>query len=103
MGLHQAIALCMDHCYSADLAVNDDWYKTVVLSGGTACLPGLAGISLSLSLSLYIYIYIYIYIYMGALYILSLGTDIFATKQNDEVELLKIFNYTFGIFPFQKG
>ncbi|XP_014509966.1 actin-related protein 8 isoform X3 [Vigna radiata var. radiata] len=43
MGLHQAIALCMDHCYSAELAVNNDWYKTVVLSGGTACLPGLAG------------------------------------------------------------
>ncbi|WVZ23411.1 hypothetical protein V8G54_001955 [Vigna mungo] len=42
MGLHQAIALCMDHCYSAELAVNNDWYKTVVLSGGTACLPGLA-------------------------------------------------------------
>ncbi|ESW28293.1 hypothetical protein PHAVU_003G274900 [Phaseolus vulgaris] len=42
MGLHQAIALCMDHCYSAELAVNKDWYKTVVLSGGTACLPGLA-------------------------------------------------------------
>ncbi|KAK7262724.1 hypothetical protein RJT34_30304 [Clitoria ternatea] len=42
MGLHQAIALCMDHCYSAELSGNNDWYKTVVLSGGTACLPGLA-------------------------------------------------------------
>ncbi|KAK7386612.1 hypothetical protein VNO78_26946 [Psophocarpus tetragonolobus] len=42
MGLQQAIALCMDHCYSAELAGNSDWYKTVVLSGGTACLPGLA-------------------------------------------------------------
>ncbi|KAG5099521.1 hypothetical protein JHK82_044573 [Glycine max] len=42
MGLHQAIALCVDHCYSAELAGNNDWYKTVVLSGGTACLPGLA-------------------------------------------------------------
>ncbi|XP_027346131.1 actin-related protein 8-like isoform X2 [Abrus precatorius] len=42
MGLHQAIALCMDHCYSAELAADNDWYKTVVLSGGTACLPGLA-------------------------------------------------------------
>lgn len=49
MGLHQAIALCVDHCYSAELAGNNDWYKTVVLSGGTACLPGLAGLSLSLS------------------------------------------------------
>jgi len=59
MGLHQAIALCMDHCYSAELAVNNDWYKTVVLSGGTACLPGLAGLSL----------FIYIYIYMGHLHL----------------------------------
>ncbi|CAJ1942079.1 unnamed protein product [Sphenostylis stenocarpa] len=42
MGLQQAIALCMEHCYSAELAGNNDWYKTVVLSGGTACLPGLA-------------------------------------------------------------
>lgn len=43
MGLHQAIALCMDHCHSAELAGDPDWFKTVVLSGGTACLPGLAG------------------------------------------------------------
>ncbi|XP_057416427.1 actin-related protein 8-like isoform X2 [Lotus japonicus] len=42
MSLHQAIALCMDHCYSAELAGNNDWFKTIVLSGGTACLPGLA-------------------------------------------------------------
>ncbi|KAJ1420525.1 F-box-like domain superfamily [Sesbania bispinosa] len=42
MGLHQAIALCMEHCHSADLPGDNDWYKTVVLSGGTACLPGLA-------------------------------------------------------------
>ncbi|KAF7831218.1 Actin-related protein 8 [Senna tora] len=42
MGLHQAVALCMDHCYSAELAGDPDWFKTVVLSGGTACLPGLA-------------------------------------------------------------
>lgn len=43
MGLHQAIALCMDHCHSAEIAGESDWFKTVVLSGGTACLPGLAG------------------------------------------------------------
>lgn len=43
MGLHQAIALCVEHCHSADLACDSDWYKTIVLSGGTACLPGLAG------------------------------------------------------------
>ncbi|XP_057763188.1 actin-related protein 8 [Arachis stenosperma] len=42
MGLHQAIALCMEHCHSAELAGDSDWYKTVVLSGGSACLPGLA-------------------------------------------------------------
>ncbi|TQD80789.1 hypothetical protein C1H46_033624 [Malus baccata] len=43
MGLHQAVALCMEHCLSADLTGDDAWFKTVVLSGGTACLPGLAG------------------------------------------------------------
>ncbi|XP_030548991.2 actin-related protein 8 isoform X2 [Rhodamnia argentea] len=42
MGLHQAIALCMDHCHAAELNADDTWFKTVVLSGGTACLPGLA-------------------------------------------------------------
>ncbi|KAK7271406.1 hypothetical protein RJT34_27273 [Clitoria ternatea] len=42
MGLHQAIALCVEHCHAAELAGDTDWYKTVVLSGGTACLPGLA-------------------------------------------------------------
>nr|KYP58887.1 Actin-related protein 8 [Cajanus cajan] len=42
MSLHQAIALCVEHCHSADLAGDSDWYKTIVLSGGTACLPGLA-------------------------------------------------------------
>jgi len=43
MGLHQAIARCMENCHSAGLPGDNDWYKTVVLSGGTACLPGLAG------------------------------------------------------------
>lgn len=42
MSLHHAIALCMDHCHSAELASGSDWFKTVVLSGGSACLPGLA-------------------------------------------------------------
>ncbi|KAI4307538.1 hypothetical protein L6164_030714 [Bauhinia variegata] len=42
MGLHQAVALCMDHCHAAELAGDSDWFKTVVLCGGTACLPGLA-------------------------------------------------------------
>lgn len=45
MGLHQAVALCMDHCHSAELTADDSWFKTVVLAGGSACLPGLAGIS----------------------------------------------------------
>ncbi|EPS61310.1 hypothetical protein M569_13487, partial [Genlisea aurea] len=42
MGLHHAVALCMDHCRDAELTGDDNWYKTVVLTGGTACLPGLA-------------------------------------------------------------
>ncbi|XP_057531193.1 actin-related protein 8 [Amaranthus tricolor] len=42
MGLHQAVALCMDHCYAAELMSDDNWFKTVVLCGGSACLPGLA-------------------------------------------------------------
>ncbi|XP_010443263.1 PREDICTED: actin-related protein 8 [Camelina sativa] len=42
MSLHQAVALCMDHCDAAGLAGDDSWFKTVVLTGGSACLPGLA-------------------------------------------------------------
>ncbi|KAL7186828.1 hypothetical protein ACSBR2_028531 [Camellia fascicularis] len=42
MSLQQAVALCMDHCQAAELTGDDSWFKTVVLSGGTACLPGLA-------------------------------------------------------------
>lgn len=42
MGLHQAVALCMHHCDDAELTSDDTWFKTIVLSGGTACLPGLA-------------------------------------------------------------
>ncbi|XP_010252908.1 PREDICTED: actin-related protein 8 isoform X2 [Nelumbo nucifera] len=41
MGLHQAVALCMDHCQAAEAPVDDGWFKTIVLAGGTACLPGL--------------------------------------------------------------
>ncbi|MCL7041908.1 hypothetical protein MKW94_015606 [Papaver nudicaule] len=42
MSLHQAVALCMDHCQAAkETEENDRWFKTVVLAGGTACLPGL--------------------------------------------------------------
>ncbi|CAH2069779.1 unnamed protein product [Thlaspi arvense] len=42
MSLHQAVALCMDHCDAAGLTGDDSWFKTVVLAGGSACLPGLA-------------------------------------------------------------
>ncbi|XP_004244002.1 actin-related protein 8 [Solanum lycopersicum] len=42
MGLQNAVALCMEHCHDAELMVDDSWYKTVVLAGGSACLPGLA-------------------------------------------------------------
>ncbi|KAL0646652.1 hypothetical protein Bca4012_044943 [Brassica carinata] len=42
MGLHQALALCVDHCDAAGLTGDGSWFKTVVLAGGSACLPGLA-------------------------------------------------------------
>ncbi|KAK3141215.1 hypothetical protein QOZ80_4BG0330940 [Eleusine coracana subsp. coracana] len=41
MGLHKAISLCMDHCYNSEVVGDDNWYKTVVLAGGSSCLPGL--------------------------------------------------------------
>lgn len=41
MGLHRAVALCMDHCFEAEVALDDGWFKTVVLAGGSSCLPGL--------------------------------------------------------------
>ncbi|KAK9156461.1 hypothetical protein Sjap_003941 [Stephania japonica] len=41
MGLHQAVALCMDHCQDSEVSCDDSWFKTVVLAGGSACLPGL--------------------------------------------------------------
>ena len=44
MGLHKAVALCMDHCYNSEVVGDDSWYKTIVLSGGSSCLPGLPGI-----------------------------------------------------------
>lgn len=43
MGLHQAVALCMDHCQAAEVTADEGWFKNIVLSGGSACLPGLAG------------------------------------------------------------
>ncbi|OEL34296.1 Actin-related protein 8 [Dichanthelium oligosanthes] len=41
MGLHKAVSLCMDHCYNSEVIGDDSWYKTVVLAGGSSCLPGL--------------------------------------------------------------
>lgn len=49
MGLQQAVALCMHHCHDAELTSDDAWFKTVVLSGGTASLPGLPGTDLDLN------------------------------------------------------
>ncbi|KAL8205759.1 hypothetical protein R6Q57_009310 [Mikania cordata] len=40
-GLHQAVALCIEQCHDAGLSPDDSWFKTIVLAGGTACLPGL--------------------------------------------------------------
>ncbi|XP_022886529.1 actin-related protein 8 isoform X1 [Olea europaea var. sylvestris] len=42
MALQQAVALCMDHCQDAELTGDNNWYKTVILAGGSACLPGLS-------------------------------------------------------------
>ena len=44
MSLQQAVALCMEHC--AQIYGDFGWYKTVVLCGGSACLPGLSGVGL---------------------------------------------------------
>lgn len=46
MGLHKAVSLCMDHCYISGTVGDDNWYKTVILAGGSSCLPGLPGIFL---------------------------------------------------------
>ncbi|KAL3686859.1 hypothetical protein R1sor_013168 [Riccia sorocarpa] len=45
MSLQQAVALCIEHSSALPVTRTGDenWFKTIVLSGGTACLPGLAG------------------------------------------------------------
>ncbi|KAL2628807.1 hypothetical protein R1flu_013493 [Riccia fluitans] len=45
MSLQQAVALCMEHssAFPVTHKADENWFKTIVLSGGTACLPGLAG------------------------------------------------------------
>ena len=45
MGLHQAVANCIERCHAAKMRTDHTWFKTVVLAGGTACLPGLQGIN----------------------------------------------------------
>ncbi|KAI7730817.1 hypothetical protein M8C21_010691 [Ambrosia artemisiifolia] len=40
-GLHQAVALCIENCNEAGLAPDASWCTTIVLAGGSACLPGL--------------------------------------------------------------
>ncbi|KAI3496759.1 hypothetical protein L1887_39134 [Cichorium endivia] len=41
-GLHQALAHCIECCHAAKIRTDHTWFKTIVLAGGTACLPGLA-------------------------------------------------------------
>lgn len=41
-GLHKAVAECIDHCGKVKMKSGHDWFKTIVLAGGTARLPGLA-------------------------------------------------------------
>lgn len=45
MGLHRAVALCIEHCNTSEVGkvADEGWFKNVVLAGGSACLPGLAG------------------------------------------------------------
>ncbi|XP_076926834.1 actin-related protein 8-like [Bidens hawaiensis] len=40
-GLHQMVALCIEQCHALGLSADDSWFKSIVLAGGTACLPGL--------------------------------------------------------------
>lgn len=44
MGLHRAVALCIEHCNTSEVGkvADEGWFKTIVLAGGSACLPGLA-------------------------------------------------------------
>ncbi|KAI3708747.1 hypothetical protein L2E82_38164 [Cichorium intybus] len=41
-GLHQALAHCIECCHATKIRTDHTWFKTIVLAGGTACLPGLA-------------------------------------------------------------
>ncbi|XP_078443394.1 actin-related protein 8 [Wolffia australiana] len=41
MGLQSAVSLCIHHCSDSGIAGDNGWFKTIVLVGGTSCLPGL--------------------------------------------------------------
>nr|KAJ0220931.1 hypothetical protein LSAT_V11C200069660 [Lactuca sativa] len=36
MGLHQAVADCIERCHAAKMRTDHTWFRTVVLAGGTA-------------------------------------------------------------------
>lgn len=40
-GFHQAVAICIERCHAAGLTLDESWFKSIVLAGGSACLPGL--------------------------------------------------------------
>ncbi|KVI02385.1 Actin-related protein [Cynara cardunculus var. scolymus] len=39
LGLHRVVAHCIDHCQYVKPKTGRNWYKTIVLAGGTASLP----------------------------------------------------------------
>lgn len=43
MSLQDVVTSCIKNCHEASVADDDNWYKTIVLAGGCACMPGLAG------------------------------------------------------------
>ncbi|CAI9290005.1 unnamed protein product [Lactuca saligna] len=42
--LKEAVADCTKRCYVAKMRTDHTWFRTIVLAGGTACLPGLPDI-----------------------------------------------------------
>jgi len=87
MSLHHAVALCMDHCHSAELAGGSDWFKTVVLSGGSACLPGLSGK------------FPFLFWHFSSLH---LSKKIKWNHNTDYPYIIKIFNSTLGFICFRE-
>nr|KAJ0209777.1 hypothetical protein LSAT_V11C400189230 [Lactuca sativa] len=37
------VAICLEHCHAGGLTPDETWFKTIVLAGGTPCLPGVVG------------------------------------------------------------